>query len=91
MGLFDVLKKKNQPTILWQEKPLISGASVEYYVKKILKDYPKETGVFYINDGQYAFSYGNLSDIIDPNIMPNLVKRVYRASDSKNLYIKIEY
>lgn len=90
MGLFDKFKKKNEPQLNWQEEPLIAGATVEYYVKKVLKNNPKATGAFYINDTSYDFSYGNLSDIINPNIMSQTAYRLCVAYDDNRLYYRIE-
>lgn len=94
MGLFDAFKKKKGPDIYWKQMDLIAGtASVEYYIKRILKDNIKDKGVIYLNDDYYMFSYGNLNDIVPPAVMSNAVKELHGAIDDTDgtLYFKIVY
>ena len=92
MGFFDKFKKKDQPIILWKKMDLIPGGMcVGDYVRRILKDNNKCIGYIYLNDDPIGFAYGNLSDIIDPNLYGNLVKEIYGSEEDGVVYYKLVF
>lgn len=96
MGIFDMFKKK-EPEIFWKDLDLIPGGMlVGDYVKRILKDNSRVEGYIFLNDKKIKFSYGNLADIIDPQLYNNPVKAIQgyiddtkRVSDKDIYYFKL--
>lgn len=85
MALFDRFKKKEEPTIKWEELELLPNMNVGNYVKRILMDYPRTSGVIFLNDIKVPFSYGNLQEIVNPSLYPNIVKKVEIFEDKNNM------
>lgn len=75
MSIFDRFKKKEE--IFWQNLELIPGGMlVGDYVKRILKDNSKVEGYIYLNNEPIAFAYGNLCDIINPQLYDHTVTAI---------------
>lgn len=91
MGLFDKFKKKKEPALYWKRIELIGGATVGWYIKRILKDNAKDEGIIYLNEDAYRFAYGNMSDIVPPDLMNGTVSELLGAEEDGMLYFKIVY
>ena len=91
MSIFDKFKKKEQ-VIDWRETQIfVAGASVRFYIKKILADNDKCSGFIYLNDYPIPFSYGNLGEIIDPVCYDYEVIKLYGAEVDGKLYFKLVF
>lgn len=91
MSIFDKFKKKEQ-VIDWREMQIVvAGASVRFYITKILADNDKCSGFIYLNDYPVPFSYGNLGEIIDPVYYDYEVIKLYGAEVDGKVYFKLVF
>lgn len=90
-SIFDKFKKKEQVINLHEMELLVVGASVRFYVTRILKDNDRSSGFIYLNDLPIPFSYGNLGEIIDPAYYDYEVLKLYRAEVDGKLYFKLAF
>ena len=91
MSIFDKFKKKEQVIDLREMQIIVAGASVRFYIKKILADNNKCSGFIYLNDYPIPFSYGNLGEIIDPVCYDYEVIKLYGAEVDGKLYFKLAF
>ena len=74
----------------FSSKDCFSRSMIEDWLRW-LQDNNKCTGYIYLNDDPIGFAYGNLSDIIDPNLYGNLVKEIYGSEEDGVVYYKLVF